>query len=290
MNIVVKIPDSYNEKILTLPFLQSLHNYFEDKDDDYNLHIITTSDGMDVLNLLPFEAYYHEVELADLKNPFTAHRASNEMKIFASDIFINLTNSTADGSIGYWLKSKKRIGFDSGLAKFFYTDKVRRLLGRHPNDIYKHLFSSYFPESKFSKRNISRELERPKEEDNYFIIDLSLDFDWSDFFELVENKTFYLIGELSDSFPKKNIYKTLSDDIIEQAKVISYADFVITNNLSLMNLSSFLGAYCFYTGEVKVDLEGPNDFLGAYELLKGEAEESIFNKLHKYINREQFND
>ena len=136
MNIVVKLPNDLRGKILSFPFLHGLVKEAKkrlnaEEEEVLKLHLISNKKDIDVLNLLPFSAYYHEIEDEDLKSIFTIHRACVGLKIDRTDIFISTTENFVDASIGKNLKAKTNIGFQIGKNSLFFNKRVPYSVNDH---------------------------------------------------------------------------------------------------------------------------------------------------------------
>lgn len=292
MIVAVKLPNKLNERILSFPFLHALNNYLkqiaaEDPEDDtYQIHLISLKDDIDTLNLLPFEAYYHELEEEDLKSVFTAHRAcANFTFTFPFDAFISTTTSFVDASIGKNIGAKNKIGFDLGKNKWLLNKKVT-----HPGKIHKS--EEIFPLIKSlaeTAPNIPNVYARSVQalyldwsENPYLVIDLDLDGEeisetWKELIELSVNKRFifmcsslneYLrkdkVQDFINELPSKNTYKYFHyDSNIELAKLISYSMGFVTPNSGLMSLATYCEVTTFYLNKNdNLDLVGPKFFRG----------------------------
>ena len=127
MNIAIKLPDDPNERVLTFPFLHQVYETLKDE-DNFNFHLISKEDEIELLHLLPFQAYYHPLSAEDLKNVFNIHRASMTLKIYQLDFFIDLSGNLVDAMIGFWLKAENRLGFQKTLNSFFYSDNLNNII------------------------------------------------------------------------------------------------------------------------------------------------------------------
>lgn len=258
ISIAVKLPLGLQERILSFPFLHALKEAYPKSE----IHLITPKENIEVLNLLPFKAYYHEIEDEDLTNIFDVHRYCANTNIFNLDIFINLTNSFTDACLGLGLRAKKRVGFSDNWKTLVLNHKVPRLSGHHLVEEYFSLFkeltgSSFVPE----KKVVSRELKPIVQSDeSYMAINLSplresmIEEEFIELISQFENQTIVLFASdeqvrtqmLMDSFiqklPKKNTYINFTyRDWIELGRMVSYATGVITYSGSVGALASYVG-------------------------------------------------
>ncbi|MBT4792914.1 MAG: hypothetical protein HON90_15165 [Halobacteriovoraceae bacterium] len=271
MNIAIKLPNDVRERVLTFPFLHVLVKKIKEKMDEdqiLNLHLISLKDGIDVLNLLPFHAYYHELEAEDLKTIFTMHRACANFKIYHLDYFISTTDSFVDASIGKNLGAEKKIGYALGKNGWFLNTKIPKLNGRHISEQVFELLKGVFEEipnlSSVYSRNMPA-VYADWNENPYMLINLDLTKDgevnpeWKDFVDLFTNKSFVFMCESIPEFeqeeilngfikslPAKNNYKIfVYKSNIEFGKLISYAMGFVTNDSPLLNIASYCGSQVF---------------------------------------------
>jgi len=313
MIVAVKLPNKLNERVLTFPFLHALDELLqrvaaEDPEDDtYQIHLISIKDGIDVLNLLPFHAFYHELSEEDLKTVFTAHRASASLNLNNGvDVYISTTTSFVDASLGKNINSKNKVGFDLGKNKWLLNKRIP-----HPGTIHKS--DEVFPLiksitgvagdiSNVSARKVS-ELYADWSESPYLVIDLDLvngeiNPEWLELIELSVNKRFiFMCSELGEflqkdklqdyiaTLPSKNTYKLFHyDSNIELAKLVSYSIAFVTKSADLMTVATYCGTTTFFInpGE-NLKLTGPKYF-------RGELKEYPFKNVQSFPYNSLFDD
>lgn len=239
-------------------------NESEGQEDKFQIHLICLEDGIEVLNLLPFHAYYHELKEEDLISIFSVHRGCADFKLpNVVDIYISTTDGFVDSSIGRNFGAKEKIGFSSSLNNWFLTKKINKLLNKHKSEQVCELvkpLTGYISQIPICS---SRILEVPDEkllEKTYIVLDLDLIEDevnpvWRELFELVNGAHFVLSISQADEFkqelrlasfikslPKKNKYEfVLFSDYIEYAKHLVFSKGFATSNKDLMLLSSYCG-------------------------------------------------
>ncbi len=125
--IAVKLPFDLQERLLSFPFLHALREKYPTAD----LHFITPKKYIEVLNLLPFKAYYHEYDDNEISSIFDVHRFTANAKIYNVDLFISLTNSFVDACLGWGLRAKKRLGFSDGWKTLLFNIKTQRPVAHH---------------------------------------------------------------------------------------------------------------------------------------------------------------
>jgi hypothetical protein len=278
MNIAIKLPDSLKDKVQCYPALHSLMKYYkkliEDKNaqledetehEVLNFHLFSTKESIEVLNLLPFNAYYHELEDEDVKTVFSIHRAIVNSKLEHADIFISFTESFVDASMGKNLKAYTRVGFAIGKNKFFFNEKVSLLAGRKKSEQYfellRPLMNEDFPEkipnvcSKEMKAYYLDWTEAP-----YVMVSLPAENNeilstYSELFDLCEGVHFVLMcKDIEDEIYKesmekyikqlniKNTYKIFdSRSIIDFAKAVYYCWTFITEDSDLYQVAAYCG-------------------------------------------------
>ncbi|MBA2403139.1 MAG: hypothetical protein H0V66_00085, partial [Bdellovibrionales bacterium] len=125
--IAIKLPFDLQERILCFPLLHKIREKYPKAE----IHFITPNKEIEVLNLLPFKAFYHEIDEDELNSVFDVHRYAVNVNIHNVDMFINLTNSFTDACLGIGLRAKKRVGFSDGWKTMVLTHKTHRLAGHH---------------------------------------------------------------------------------------------------------------------------------------------------------------
>ena len=294
MNVVLKLPDSIEDKIQSYPTVHTLVKYYkkliEDKNSEIedelehevlNFHLISKKDTVEILNLLPFNAYYHEFEEEDFKSVFTIHRALVNSKLEACDLFVSFSTSLVDATIGKNLKALERVSFSSGKNNLFLTEKINLLSGRKKSEQYFELLRPLmeeFPEqipSVCSKE--MKEYYLDWRENPYVMINLEVEDNqikeyYHEFFDLCEHTNFVLMAyDLEDEvyaetmkkyierLNPKNTYKIFdTKSLIEFSKAVSYAWTFITENHQLFQVASYCGANIHH-----IFLENPYPKYGA---------------------------
>ena len=275
MKIAIKLPDNLDQRVLTFPFLHSLKRYLDrqleqmEEDECYEIHLIANVEHIDVLNLLPFEAYYHEMSSEDLKTVVSVHRAIKNSKLIGIDTFISMTESFVDASIGKNLNAPQTVGYNTGKIKFLFKAKVPYLKGQHQSDIYYQLLRGICESELPVIPDIcSRELT-PFYADwssaPYSVVNLDLkkkeiNSDWKDFFELFNDQSFVLMCDgLDKNYQKDKIQdfiKDLSDSNeyrifeyesnIDFAKIVSFSQTFISGDSPLVHIASYVKAHTFW--------------------------------------------
>jgi ADP-heptose:LPS heptosyltransferase len=134
--IAIKLPFDLQERILAFPFLHAISEFYPKAD----IHIITPKMDAEVLNLLPFKAYYHLFNEDDIKTVLDVHPYTANAQIYNVDLFISLTNSFVDALLGIGLRAKKRVGFSDNWKTLVFTHKIPRPRGHHVCEDYLKLF------------------------------------------------------------------------------------------------------------------------------------------------------
>lgn len=292
MIVAVKLPNDITERMLTFPFLHALDEQLqvianEDPEDDtYQIHLISLKKGIDVLYLLPFEAFYHELADEDIKTVFTMHRGCGNFTFPQGvDAFISTTTSFIDASIGKNIKAKEKIGFEVGKNKWLLTKKIPFKEGLHKSDEVFPLINSIAKEKVEIPNVYSRRIQEMYldwSENPYLVIDLDLVDDevnpeWKDLIEESVNKRFvFMCSELApgmqrpkvedffNELPSKNTYKFFKyESNIALAKLVTYSMGFITKNKDLMSVATYCGATTFFLNPgVNLKTHGPKYFRG----------------------------
>jgi ADP-heptose:LPS heptosyltransferase len=269
MNILVRFPDDLTERLLAFPFLQALHHHFKDH-ENFKLHILTAKKNIDVLYLLPFNAFLHELAEEDIKSMFSMHRIAHLIKLDETpDHFFCLMPEMKDTSIGLSLQIKNRFGFEDGKGKWMMNKTIRRPVNRHKSEEYLELLSlltgkSYDRMGAIEARNIEAS-DPEREKFPYFILDLKLgeedqiSEEWAEFLNMLENKKVLLmmsgigqdIARIKLEFFKKKlngknkVETYYLSDLIDFAKIVKGAYAFIGPNSPMIHISSYLGIRTF---------------------------------------------
>jgi ADP-heptose:LPS heptosyltransferase len=256
--IAIKLPWDLQDRILTFPFLHAISEYYPKAE----IHFITPKKEIEVLNLLPFKAYYHEFDEKEITNVFEAHRFAANVKIFNVDIFITLTNSFADAFLGTGLRAKKRVGFSDNWKTLVLTHKTPRPVGRNVVEDYLTLFEQVVGETVNKRlRVMSRDLVRMWDDETPYIAiniaplrELTIEQEWVDLCNLFEGqkivffssddqvKIQMVIEPFLELLPKKNTYVNFTyHDYIELGRMLAFARGTITYAGPGGALSAYVG-------------------------------------------------
>jgi ADP-heptose:LPS heptosyltransferase len=259
--IAIKLPFDLQERILTFPFLHAIH----DKYPEAELHIITPGKDIEVLNLLPFKAFYHEFDEDEFSNVFDVHRYCVHAKIFNVDLFISLTNSFSDATIGLSLRAKHRLGFSDNWKTLVLNQKTKRPVGHHLCEDFFELYKAHVNANVDLKLKVmSRDLLPvvPEWDTNPYVAinltpmrDAVIDEEWMKlvhsfdkqrviFFSSEDRERVHpLIDQFMARLPLKNSYSFfLQKDWIDLSKMLAYARGVITYEGPLASVSAYVGA------------------------------------------------
>jgi ADP-heptose:LPS heptosyltransferase len=324
MKIAIKLPDELDKRVLTFPFLHSLKKILdkrfeeEDQDEMLELHFIGLKDHIDVLNLLPFNAYYHEMEKEDLQTVFSVHRAIVTSKLEEMDVFISMTDGFVDASMGKNLKAKETIGFGIGKNKFLFKIKIPYLKGQHLSDIYYQLLKGITQDDLPVIPNVfSRELSAHYADWNmnpYIMVNIDaknevLNPEWKDFFELFEGKNIVVMSdainplqqkeflqEYLKDLPEKNNYKIFEyESNIGFGKVVAYAQTFITFDSPLVHVAAYIGSHTFWLNNKPNVNMTPQYCIGEvrqFNLTEPQYKEGsdvnyapIFDEIYEYVDK-----
>ena len=259
--IAIKLPFDLQERILSFPLLHKIREKYPHAE----IHFITPKKEIEVLNLLPFKAYYHEIDEDEITTVFDVHRFTVTAKIYNVDIYISLTNSFTDACIGLGLRAKKRVGFSDGWKTMVLTHKTHRLHGHHVTEDYFSLYRAMVEANvELKLKVISRELNPIiLEWDSlpYIAINLSplraaeIEEEMADLINSFEHQRIVLFASedqekiqlLMEPFlaklNKKSTYiNFIHKDWIELGKMIAFSRGVITFNGPVASLSAYVGA------------------------------------------------
>jgi ADP-heptose:LPS heptosyltransferase len=256
--IAIKLPFDLQERILAFPFLHAISEYYPKAE----LHFICPKKDVEVLNLLPFKAYYHLFDEDEIKTILDVHPFTANAKIYNVDLFISLTNSFADACLGLGLRAKKRVGFSDNWKTLVLNKKMPRPAGHHLVEDYMQLFelTTGVPADK-RMRVTSRMLNRIIEDETPYIAinlsplrDTAIEEEWIELISLFEHqkivlfasdevmKMQLLMNDFMAKLPKKNTYVNfVYRDWIELGKMLSSAKGLITYSGPAGALAAYVG-------------------------------------------------
>lgn len=256
--IAIKLPFDLQDRILAFPFLHALSEFYPKAD----LHFITPKKEVEVLNLLPFKAYYHLFNEDDIKTVLDVHPYTANASIYNVDLFISLTNSFPDAALGLGLRAKKRVGFSDNWKTLVLTHKTPRPLNHHVVEDYMTLFELATATKQDKKlRVISRTLSPIIEEEGpYIAINLApmraaeIEEEWVELISHFEGQKIILFASddqvkvqmqmpsFIERLPKTNTYVNFKyHDWIELARMLAFAKGVITYSGPCGALSAYVG-------------------------------------------------
>ncbi len=259
--IAIRLPFDLQERLLSFPFLHAIHTKYPEAE----IHFISPKKDLEVLNLLPFTAFYHEVDEGEIKTVFDVHRFCVHAKIFNVDLFISLSNSFSDATFGVSLRAKKRLGFSDNWKTLVLNEKTKRPVGHHLCEDFFELYKTHVNANIDLKLKVmSRDL-RPIIPDwdtiPYVAINLTplrdalIDEEWLKLVYEFQNQRILffssedkervspLIEKFIATLPKNNTYSFFfQQNWIELAKMLAYAKGVITYEGPLASVSAYVGA------------------------------------------------
>lgn len=257
-SIVIKLPFDLQERILSFPFLHAISEF----DPKAELHFITPKQEIEVLNLLPFKAYYHEFDEDEISNIFDAHRYCANSKIYKADTFISLTNSFSDAFLGIALKAKKRVGFSDNWKSLLFTHKILRPINHHVVEDFMALYELTVGQTNNKRLRVkSRDLNPIIEDETpYIAINLSplreamIEQEWLDLIDHFEGQKIVLFAAedqvklqmvmkpFLELLPKKNSYINFTyQDYIEVGRMLAFAQGIITYSGPAAAISAYVG-------------------------------------------------
>lgn len=259
-SIAVKLPFDLQERFCAFPFLHALRRIYPKAD----LHLITPKLQIEILNLLPFEAYYHEFDEEEIRTVLDVHRFCVNSKIFKVDLFVSLTDSFPDACLGLGFRAKERLGFSDGMKSWVLNQKTPRPSGHHLAEDFLSLLEVHLSQpEEFKMKVISRDLpaviENPEIEP-YIAINLAplrgavIEDEWRElcdqfvgerivFFASTDmEKILFQVQEFLDNLQGSNSYEFFKHQSwIELGKMLAHAKGVITYNGPAASLSSYVG-------------------------------------------------
>lgn len=259
--IAIKLPFDLQDRILAFPFFHALSEHYPKAD----LHFITPKQDVEVLNLLPFKAYYHLFNEDDIKTVLDVHPYTANAAIYNVDMFISLTNSFPDAALGIGLRAKKRVGFSDNWKTLVLTHRVPRPVNHHLVEDYMTLFelaTGSKPDTrlKVNSRSLPPIIEAGEEEGPYIAINLAplrsaaIEDEWIELISQFEGQRIVLFSseeqvrvqmlmeEFIKRLPTKNTYINFKyHDWIELGRMLAHARGVLTYSGACGALSAYVG-------------------------------------------------
>lgn len=256
--IAIKLPFDLQDRILAFPFLHAISEFYPKAD----LHFITPKKEVEVLNLLPFKAYYHLFNEDDIKTVLDVHPYTANASIYNVDLFISLTNSFPDAALGIGLRAKKRVGFSDNWKTLVLTHKTPRPLNHHVVEDYMTLFelatgAGQDKRLRVTSRTLTRIIE---EEEPYIAINLAplraaeIEEEWVELISHFEGQKIVLFSSddqvkvqmqmpsFIERLSKKNTYVNFKyHDWIELGRMLAFAKGVISYSGPCGALSAYVG-------------------------------------------------
>jgi ADP-heptose:LPS heptosyltransferase len=256
--IAIKLPFDLQERILTFPFLHAISEFYPKAD----LHFITPKKDVEVLNLLPFKAYYHLFDEDEIKSVLDVHPYTANARIYNTDLFISLTNSFPDAALGLGLRAKKRVGFSDNWKTLVLNKKIARPVGHHIVEDFMTLYQEVIggtvdKRMKVTSRVLTKIIDG---DDPYIAINLSplreatIEQEWIDLISMFEGQKFVLffadeqvkaqmvMEGFMERLPKKNTYINFHwHDMIELGRMLAFARGVLTYQGPCGALSAYVG-------------------------------------------------
>ncbi|MCM2350036.1 MAG: glycosyltransferase family 9 protein [Bacteriovoracaceae bacterium] len=263
-NITIKLPSDLQERILCFPFLHAISEYYPKA----VLHFITPKHEVEVLNLLPFKAYYHLYSEDEIQNVFDVHRFCANASIYNVDLFISLTNSFVDACLGLGLRAKKRVGFADNWKTLVLNQTMLRPVGHHVVEDFMKLFELAVGEPADKRLRVhTRDLlpiinksDVEKEEVPYIAINLSplrnatIEDEWIELISHFEGQKIVLFASeetvkvqmLMDALmarlsPKNTYVNFVYHDWIELGRMMAFSAGVITYSGAAGALAAYVG-------------------------------------------------
>ncbi len=262
MRIVVRAPNWLGDIIMSFPFMHALHEEFPSAD----ITVIVKEAYMPLLHFLPFKVKAIPFDKEDHPGLVELYKYCwNQPPLRDADIYFSLPPSFSSAFMGFCLRAKQRVGFSGDYRGIFLTHKKEKPSYIHRSQEYLRLLSLY-TEKDYSKykKIISRDVVpffTEWEDNRYLVININSEASsrrlplgkWVELIDQFEEHRIVFIGaakdkerveELLGQLTSKNSYVNLvgKTNILELARVLAYAQGVITNDSGPAHLASYVGA------------------------------------------------
>lgn len=257
--IAIKLSSDLQERILSFPFLHAI----SEKYPKAELHLITPREDVEILNLLPFKAFYHLFDETEIKSIFDVHPYTANARLYNVDMFINLTNSFVDACLGLGLRAKKRIGFSDNWKTLVLNVKTNRPIGHHITEDFFTLFELACAEKHNSRLRVTARNLQPiiegKEPYIAFNIsplrDVCIDEDWTELISYFEGQKIVLFASddqvnaqmLMEAFIAKQSQKNIlvnfiHHDWIELGRMLAHSRGLVSYSGACAAAGAYVGA------------------------------------------------
>jgi ADP-heptose:LPS heptosyltransferase len=230
LKIVVRLPDDDHRRLMALPFLHAL----KEKEPEAQIHLFSSEENIEILSLLPFDAFVHPVKKEEYEkaaDTFRLGRLNSQMRDV--DLYFGLEPRFHDSFFGFVIQAKKRIGFAADMKKMMFTDFIPWEEANHPAANYLKLLGLHTGEDHREMKNVfSKELEPlvPESEQPFLVLNLSLDelgsvdVRWKEMLELLKgNNIFTFLEGVEDQKALELVGQTLHEWGIDYAKPVGLA-------------------------------------------------------------------
>lgn len=117
--ILVKCPPGIENEFSTFPFLITLSEEYPKAE----INIISEEGCSQAYNFLPFKTRFFERPKEKLSLFQTHHFCANLNDVFNVDLFFDLENNFNSAFMGFNFRSIERVGYETGLNKYFLTKR-----------------------------------------------------------------------------------------------------------------------------------------------------------------------
>lgn len=123
--ILVKCPPGIENVFSVFPFLVTLGEEYPKAE----INIIAEENCSAAFNFLPYRAYFFERPKQKRSLFQTHHYCANLNDVFNIDLFFDLENNFNSAFMGFNFRSIERVGYETGMNKYFLTKKFTPHLG-----------------------------------------------------------------------------------------------------------------------------------------------------------------
>lgn len=263
MKIIVRAPNWLGDIIMSFPFLHALNEEFPNSD----ITVIIKQEYLALLYFLPFKVKAIPFSKEDHPGLVGIYKfAWNQPSLRHADLYFSLPPSFSSAFMGWCFSAKAKVGFRGEHRNIFLNYKSERPAHLHRSKEYLYLLSLFTGKDYSNyKKIISRDIDpffKEWEKNRYLVINPNSEASsrrlpvnmWIELLNLFEKRRFVIIGTEKDQerideilagvSKEKNLYINLAGktNILELARVLAYAQGVITNDSGPAHLASYVGA------------------------------------------------
>jgi len=139
-HILVRLPNWVGDVIMALPFIDAVKKTFP----EHQIHVVIKKGLEDILSFTEGIDTIFTYSKKEYKGLIGGYKFGKLLsKKFDYEFFYSLPNSFSSAWIGYFTKSKNRIGFKNEMRNFLLSEACEKPTGQHRVNDYLHLLKEF---------------------------------------------------------------------------------------------------------------------------------------------------